>query len=108
MLSTRATTIADVLLLRRLIQELAEYERESQAVLIPEEELSRDGFGPDRKFRATLRSRMDNRLVLRSSLTLIPLGQALVCSWRTSSCERPTGMAKSGTSVQAQSTKVLY
>jgi GNAT superfamily N-acetyltransferase len=54
MLSTRAATIADVPLLRRLIQELAEYERESQAVLIPEDELRRDGFGPDRKFRAII------------------------------------------------------
>src|SRR5260370_8982473 len=54
MLSTRAATIADVPLLRRLIQELAEYERESEAVLITEDELRRDGFGPDPKFRAIL------------------------------------------------------
>jgi GNAT superfamily N-acetyltransferase len=54
MLSTRPATIADVPLLRRLIQELAEYERESQAVLITEEELSSDGFGPHPKFRAII------------------------------------------------------
>jgi len=54
MLSTRPATIADVPLLRRLIQELAEYERESEAVLITEDELLRDGFGPDPKFRAIL------------------------------------------------------
>ena len=54
MLSTRPATIADVPLLRRLIQELAEYERESQAVLITEDELRRDGFGPDPKFRAII------------------------------------------------------
>ena len=54
MLSTRAAAIADVPLLRRLIQELAEYERESQAVLIQEDELRRDGFGPGPKFRAIL------------------------------------------------------
>ena len=54
MLSTRAATIADVPVLRRLIQELAEYERESQAVLIQEDELRRDGFGHDRKFRAII------------------------------------------------------
>jgi GNAT superfamily N-acetyltransferase len=54
MLSTRAATIADVPLLRRLIQELAEYERESEAVLITEDELRRDGFGPGPKFRAIL------------------------------------------------------
>jgi GNAT superfamily N-acetyltransferase len=54
MLSTRVATIADVPLLRRLIQELAEYERESQAVLITEDELRSDGFGPDPKFRAII------------------------------------------------------
>jgi GNAT superfamily N-acetyltransferase len=54
MLSTRAAMIADVPLLRSLIQELAEYERESQEVLITEEQLRRDGFGPDPKFRAII------------------------------------------------------
>ena len=39
-LSIRPATIGDVPLLRTLIQELAGYERESQAVLITEEELS--------------------------------------------------------------------
>ena len=52
MLSIRAATIADVPLLRSLIRELAEYERESQEVLITEEQLRRDGFGPDPIFRA--------------------------------------------------------
>ena len=54
MLLTRAATIADVPLLRRLIQELAQYERESQAVLITEDELCRDGFGADPRFRAII------------------------------------------------------
>jgi GNAT superfamily N-acetyltransferase len=54
MLSIRAATIADVPLLRKLINELAAYERESQAVLITEEDLRRDGFGADAKFRAIL------------------------------------------------------
>jgi len=54
MLSTRAATIADVPLLRRLIQELAEYELESQSVLITEDQLKRDGFGPNPQFRAIL------------------------------------------------------
>jgi GNAT superfamily N-acetyltransferase len=54
MLSTRVSTIPDVPLLRKLIQELAAYERESQEVLITEDELRRDGFGPDLKFRAII------------------------------------------------------
>jgi len=52
MLSIRAATISDVPLLRSLIRELAEYERESQEVLITEEQLRRDGFGPSAIFRA--------------------------------------------------------
>ena len=52
MLSIRAATIADVPLLRNLIRELAEYERQSQEVLITEEQLRRDGFGPCPIFRA--------------------------------------------------------
>jgi GNAT superfamily N-acetyltransferase len=54
MLTIRGATIADVSLLRRLIQELADYERESQAVLITEDKLRCDGFGADPKFRAIL------------------------------------------------------
>ena len=54
MLSIRPATIADVPLLKRLIQELAEFEREPQAVLITEDELKRDGFGPDPKLRAII------------------------------------------------------
>ena len=38
MLSTRVATIDDVPLLKKLIHELAEYEREPQAVLITEEQ----------------------------------------------------------------------
>lgn len=54
MLSTRAATIDDVPLLKRLIHELAEYEREPQAVRITEENLIRDGFGVEPKFRAII------------------------------------------------------
>jgi GNAT superfamily N-acetyltransferase len=54
MLSIRAAMIADVPLLRRLIQELADYERESGAVHITEDELKRDGFGPYPRFRAII------------------------------------------------------
>ena len=54
MLSTRVATIDDVPLLKKLIHELAEYEREPQAVLITEEQLILDGFGPEPKFRAII------------------------------------------------------
>jgi GNAT superfamily N-acetyltransferase len=54
MLSTRVATIDDVPLLKKLIHELAEYEREPHAVLITEEKLMQDGFGPEPKFRAII------------------------------------------------------
>jgi len=54
MLSIRAATLRDVSLLMRLSRELAEYEREPHAVVITEEDLLRDGFGPQPKFRAIL------------------------------------------------------
>lgn len=54
MLSIRAAMIADVPLLRKLIQELADYEQQSQEVFITEDELRRDGFGPDPKFCAII------------------------------------------------------
>jgi hypothetical protein len=92
MLSTRVATIDDVPLLKKLIHELAEYEREPHAVLITEEKLMQDGFGPEPK----LPSRMDSRLGMRSFLGLIPLGQVPVYSSRTFSCERRFGVTASG------------
>jgi GNAT superfamily N-acetyltransferase len=54
MLSIRPATINDVTLLKTLIRELAEYEKELDKVLITEADLARDGFGPQPKFRVLL------------------------------------------------------
>ena len=54
MLSIRLATINDVVLLRTLIRELAEYENELDKVLTTEADLARDGFGPQPKFRVLL------------------------------------------------------
>ena len=54
MLSIRPATLQDVPLLRSMICELAEYERELESVEITEEQLARDGFGEDPKFRALI------------------------------------------------------
>ena len=54
MLSLRPATPADVPLLLALIRELAEYEREPDAVIATEEALLRDGFGPRPLFEVTL------------------------------------------------------
>jgi GNAT superfamily N-acetyltransferase len=54
MLLIRCATIADAPLLRTLIRELAEFERELHLCVIEEADLVRDGFGPNPKFRALI------------------------------------------------------
>jgi GNAT superfamily N-acetyltransferase len=54
MLSIRAATPADVSLIRDFIHRLAEYEREPNAVIATEQDLLRDGFGPEPKYRCLL------------------------------------------------------
>jgi len=54
MLSIRDANRNDVALLKTLICELAEYERERDRVVITEADLARDGFGPQPKFRALI------------------------------------------------------
>jgi GNAT superfamily N-acetyltransferase len=54
MLSIRPATIDDVALLRTMIRELAEFERELDLCVIEEADLARDGFGADPKFRALI------------------------------------------------------
>jgi GNAT superfamily N-acetyltransferase len=54
MLLIRPAKIADVPLLRTLIRELADFERELDLCVIQESDLVRDGFGPDPKFHALM------------------------------------------------------
>ena len=54
MLSIRPAVVNDASLLRELICELAEYEREREQVKVTEADLVRDGFGPQPKFRALI------------------------------------------------------
>src|SRR5213080_2172314 len=54
MLSLRPSTLQDVPLILSFIRELAEYEREPNAVYCSEDDLRRDGFGPNPKFRVTI------------------------------------------------------
>jgi GNAT superfamily N-acetyltransferase len=54
MLVIRAAQPEDVKTIRRLIQGLAEYEHEPQAAVATEDDLLRDGFGPEPKFRCVL------------------------------------------------------
>jgi GNAT superfamily N-acetyltransferase len=57
MLVIRPATICDVTLLRTLIQELAEFERDLDLCVIEEAALAQDGFGPNPKFRASIAER---------------------------------------------------
>ena len=54
MLSIRAATIDDVLLLNTLVHELANYDRVGHEAVVTEEDLARDGFGSHPKFRAVI------------------------------------------------------
>ncbi len=54
MLSIRPATENDALLLSILIRELAEYEHLDHECIVTEENISRDGFGQQPKFRALI------------------------------------------------------
>ena len=54
MLQIRSANIGDAALLRTMVRELADYERELELVTIREEDLARDGFGENSLFRAVI------------------------------------------------------
>jgi GNAT superfamily N-acetyltransferase len=54
MVRIRAAEATDVSLILELICELAEYERSPSAVRATEEDLLRDGFGPEPRFRCAI------------------------------------------------------
>lgn len=54
MLRIRPATVNDVALLRSMIRELAAFEHELEWVTIREEDLARDGFGKNPRFRALI------------------------------------------------------
>ena len=54
MLRIRNATVNDLALILFFIRQLAEYEREPDAVIATEADLLRDGFGPQPKFRCVL------------------------------------------------------
>lgn len=54
MLRIRAAVIKDIPLIVRLIHELAEYEREPQQAIATEQDIRRDGFSANPKFRVVI------------------------------------------------------
>ena len=60
MLNIRPAKSDDVGLILQFIRDLAEYEREPEAVTATEADLARDGFGPEPKFRVVI-AEWDNK-----------------------------------------------
>ncbi len=54
MLTIRDATIDDAALLRRMIWELADFEKEPDEVMTTEDDIARDGFGAAPQFRALI------------------------------------------------------
>jgi len=54
MLVIRTATIADIALIRRLIWELADFEKEPDQVRTTEADIARDGFGSEPQFRTLI------------------------------------------------------
>ena len=82
MLLIRSATVQDAALLRTMIRELAEFERELDLCVIEEADLVRDGFGANPKFRALIAEWE---------------GQPAVdCFWRIFSCGNSFAVEESG------------
>jgi len=54
MLTIRTAAIADAALIRQMIWELADFEKQSDEVLTTEADIARDGFGASPQFRALI------------------------------------------------------
>jgi GNAT superfamily N-acetyltransferase len=54
MLTIRPATAADIPLIQQFIRDLAEYEREPEAAIATQEDLLRDGFGAEPKYRCVI------------------------------------------------------
>jgi GNAT superfamily N-acetyltransferase len=54
MLNIRPATPTDVALIQQFIRDLAEYERSPESAVASQEDLLRDGFGPEPKYRCIL------------------------------------------------------
>jgi GNAT superfamily N-acetyltransferase len=54
MLTIRPALAADIPLIQQFIRDLAEYEREPEAAVATQEDLLRDGFGPEPKYRCVI------------------------------------------------------
>jgi len=54
MLTIRAANIGDAAVVKKLISELADYEKQSDQVMTTESDILRDGFGEDPEFRVLI------------------------------------------------------
>jgi hypothetical protein len=86
MLLIRPATMHDAPLLRTLMRELAEFERELDLGVIEEADLARDGFGEKPKFRALIGVR--SPLAMPFSSTNIRPGRDRRSIWKIFTCAR--------------------
>jgi hypothetical protein len=86
MLTIRLATADDVALIRRMIQELADFEEESDQVLTTEADIARDGFGENPEFRAFIADWHGQAAGFARTLTTTQPGEAPVSTWRICLC----------------------
>ncbi len=88
MLHIRPATVGDVALLRNMICGLAEYERQLDRVTIREEDLARDGFGVNPRFRLLIAEWDGSQPGTPCFLDTIRPGRGADCLWKIYSCAR--------------------
>ncbi len=88
MLHIRPATVRDVALLRNMLCELAEYERQLERVTIREEDLAGDGFGVNPRFDHSLPSGTGSPPDTPCFLDTIRPGRGADCFWKIYSCAR--------------------
>ena len=91
MLSIRPATVDDAALLAAMIREFAEFEHLEHEVSTTEEDLVRDGFGPQPKFRSVI-AEWDGEPVgyaIFFEFYLFVSGARRTCFWTTFLCGPP-------------------
>src|SRR5437660_7711176 len=96
MLHIRRATLHDVPLPRTMICELAEAEHELDLVAIREEDLARDGFGENPRFRAIIAEWDGHVAGYALFLGIIRRGWAADCFWKICSRGRCSAGAELG------------
>ena len=93
MLHIQPATIDDAALLRTMIRELADYEHELDRVTITEEDLARDGFGKNPRFRALIAEWDEQPAGYALFFGYYRHGRGADYFWKIYLCEKPSEAA---------------